>query len=508
MSVRWAGILRAFALTAAAVLALASCGEGNGARVADEAGSDRGPQAETGQQAEPGRESEPLVEAVAGTVVRGVEREVSGGLRPVATVGFAALITTAPVRWGDTLIVGTASGELVATDVDESDELWRARFDGAIDALATTSTAVFAAAGTALHRVSPVTGEVEWSVSLESTRAATPLTVTQSTLYLGLVDGSVIARDREDGTGRWRTPVGGTPVGRMALIDGRLHLATEAGDLVSVDGAEGSVEWRHELAGAVAAGPADLAGRIAAVTIGGEVVVVGLGGETYASWRVEAAPFLAPPVGSADRLVVVDGAGSVYAFEPDGTPVWQRTLGVHLAGDPGRVGDVLFVGEASGAMVAISMRSGEIIARVAFGAAPAGEAVLFDDELAWALTDGTVRRVDVDGEVERAPLFSSEGSWVLPENGRFRLADERVALTMRSNRAAVFEITVSAAPSEDLVLRVVSDDGATVATNMGKVELARSVRAALDGGASYELVVERPEPVGEIMVSVETRQLE
>ena len=507
MSRRWLRFLRAIALSAAALLMLASCDEGSGSRVADEAKTDDEPRPEAEQQTRPREETEPPAEAVTGRAVRGIDREVSGGLQPVAAVRFGGLITTGPVRWGDALVVGTASGELVARDVGESDELWRAGLGDAPDALAATSTALFAAAGTTLHRVSPVTGELEWSVPLGGARAATALMATRSTLYLGLVDGTAIAFDPEDGTMRWRTSIEGTPVARMVLADGWLYLATEEGDLVAVDGVGGSLQWRHALGGAVAAGPANLAGRLAAVTVDGDVSVLGLDGAVSASFGVDAAPVLAPPAGGANRLVVFDGAGTAYGFKPDGTPVWRRTLAAHLAGEPGRVGEVAFAGEASGGMVAIGMSGGDIIARLALGAAPVGEAVIYDDELAWALTDGTVRRVDVDGEIEQAPLFSSKGSWVLPANGVFRLRDERVALTMRSDRDAVFEITVSAAPLEDLVLRVVSDDGATVATNMGKVNLTRTVRATLAGGATYDLVIERPDPSGEITVSVETRQL-
>ncbi|MFW5744313.1 MAG: PQQ-binding-like beta-propeller repeat protein [Spirochaetota bacterium] len=494
---------------AVVLLALfASCGEGNGRRVAERPSPTEEPQIGTPQQPAPGDESEAPVEGIPGVIARSVDRDVSGGLGPVGTVDPDALVTTSPARWGRALIVGTASGELVATGVDDREELWRTGFDDALDALAATSTALFTASGASVHRVSPVTGEIEWSVTLDGGRAVTPLTVTSTTVYLGLLDGSVAACDVRDGAVRWRAPAGGVPVGRMILVDGRLYLATQEGDLVAFDGSDGSRQWRRALGGGVAAGPTDLGGRIAVATIDGEITIFGLEGETFDGWRIDAAPVLASIVGNARRLVVVDGAGAIHAFEPDGTPAWRGSLGSHLAGDPARIGDGVFAGEASGGLVAVGLRSGEVISRVAFGAAPVREAIVLGDELAWVLADGTVRRVSVDGDVEQSPLFSSEGSWVLPESGTFRLQDERVALTMRSDEDAVFEITVSAAPAEDLVLRVVSSSGATVATNMGKVELGRSVRAALDGGASYELVIERPDPAGEIMISVETRQLD
>ncbi|MFW6293925.1 MAG: putative PEP-binding protein, partial [Spirochaetota bacterium] len=126
-------------------------------------------------------------------------------------------------------------------EVGKTDELWRAEIGDAPDALAATSTALFAAGETTLHRVSPVSGELEWSVPHGGAGAATALTATRSTVYLGLVDGTVVAFEPEDGTMRWRASIEGTPVAPTVLADGRLYLATEEGDLVAIDAYEGLI---------------------------------------------------------------------------------------------------------------------------------------------------------------------------------------------------------------------------------------------------------------------------
>jgi hypothetical protein len=114
----------------------------------------------------------------------------------------------------------------------------------------------------------------------------------------------------------------------------------------------------------------------------------------------------------------------------------------------------------------------------------------------------------MNAERAEVPLFTSEGSRVLPETGTFRLRDETVSLRMRTERDAVFEISVSTAPREDLVLQVVSERGAVVASNMGKVNLSDTLRVALDAGDSYELRISRPDAAGEVTISIETVQLQ
>ncbi|MFW6313008.1 MAG: PQQ-binding-like beta-propeller repeat protein, partial [Spirochaetota bacterium] len=284
------------------------------------------------------------------------------------------------------------------------------------------------------------------------------------------------------------------------------------GALHAIAATSGEILWSHGPTGSLAAGPALDAGRVATVTIDGEVTIYGAEGFlskwNLDEWDLDAEAVLVAPIWHDGRLLVVDGAGTVFCLTESGELLWQYELRAHLAGIPVRVGDALLLGEAGGGLVSVDLRSGTEIGRVSFGSQLKGEAALYDDSLWWALGDGSVREIGFDGEHRETPLLTAEGSWVLPETGTFRLEDERVSLTMRSGRDAVFEITVTSAPSEDLVLRVVSAEGAEVATNMGKVTLSRTVRAALDAGVTYELVISRPNPRGEITVSVQTRQLQ
>jgi hypothetical protein len=447
------------------------------------------------------------VSAPASSVARGVDVVVQGGLLPAPAYDTGELVTAGPVRWGETIVVGTAGGELIGIDHESREERWRGSLGPPVEALSVTQVALYASGGGVVARVSPVTGELLWLVP-GAARSSTGLTVSRSAVHAGFDDGSVVALAVGDGAELWRVGLSGTPTGTMTMSDGVLYVATEEGAIDAVDGASGRVAWSHEAAGEYAAGPWISDGRVLAVTIDGEVVVLDPAGNVLLSWTIEASPVLVAPVGHRGGVTIVDGRGVMRSYDRDGSPRWTTSLASHLAGVPARVGDVLFVGEASGGLVAVDLARGEILSRVALGSAPAGDAAYLERALLWRLGDGSVREIGIDGEVRQTPLFTAEGSWVLPESGTFRLADPRVSLAMRSDRDAVFEISVWAAPAEDLVLRVVTTTGTTVATNMGKVELGRSVRVALDGDVPYELVVERPAPGGEITVSVETEQLQ
>ncbi len=493
-------------LSSALLVVLAACDGGGPGSQAAEQRSETVPESEQSSEAT----QSPLVEeGVSASSVsvpaRSLEGSVTGGLEPVSIVPSIGLAGTDPVLWGKLLILGTAGGTVSARSVD-ADLSWEIRYPAPIDALAVAPTLLLVAAGRVVEALSPVSGALVWRTDLEGSRVTTRMTLTPGSVYFGTSDAEVIAIAKEDGSVRWRVRLDAPVADRIPVADGVAYAATEDGTLHAISATSGEVFWSHRSTDAFAAGPSVGSGRIAVAGIDGTVTVFGVE-EILSEWELEAEPVLVAPIWHGGRLLVVDGAGTVFSFDKSGDLLWQYELTADLAGIPVRIGDVLVLGEAGGGLVSIDLRSGTEISTVSFGAQLRGEAVLVADRLWWTLADGSVREVGFDGDQRESPLLTSEGSWVLPETGTFRLADERVSLTMRSGRDAVFEITVTSAPSEDLVLRVVSAGGAEVATNMGKVTLGRTVRAALDAGISYELIISRPNPRGEITVSVQTRQL-
>ncbi|MFW5849098.1 MAG: PQQ-binding-like beta-propeller repeat protein [Spirochaetota bacterium] len=449
---------------------------------------------------------EPVAERATSVPARMLEVDVTGGLHPERLLETDALATTDPVVWGDTIVAGFADGEVRAYDTADRAAVWRSVMAGAVDALAAGPTALFAAAGTEVVRLSPVTGEVEWRTPLGS-ESSTRITRTSAALYLGLESREIVSIDADDGAERWRARLGAPPVDRPVVADGIVYVTTEGETCDAFSAGAGERLWSHRAAGPYVAAPAYAAGRVVLATVDGDVAVLSSDGELLESWGAGPGPILVSPAVHERGIVLADGSGAIRSYAMDGTLEWESSLTSHLAGIPALLGEVLVLGESNGGAVSLDSGSGNAIARVALGDAPAGEPAYVDGRLYVTLRNGAVRPLDVNGDRREVPLFTAEGSWVLSEAGTFRLRDERVSLRMRSERDAVFEISVSSAPAENLVLEVVADDGQTVATNMGKVDLERTVRAPLDAGVSYQMVITRSDPRGEITISIGTVQL-
>jgi len=490
-----------------AALALVSCGP-NGEPPAErpEPGTSAGEAPGVAEPEQQPQAAETQEERAVSVPARSLDREASGGLDPGARYPAVGQLSADPAFWGRTLIVGSADGTITARSAPDTVE-WTVRADDPVAAIAVAAASVVVAAGSRVEALSPVTGERLWQTDPLGARVVTRITLSPTAVYLGLENGELVSLVLDGGAVRWRYALGSVPVDRVAVGDGVVYTATESGVLVAVSASTGGYYWEYDLGAPMLAGPALEPGRIAIAGVDGRLAALDPAG-VVTEWRIDAGPVLVAPVWYGEAVVVVDASGTMRLVEPGGRELWRFDLTAHLSGIPVRVGDAIVLGEAGGGLVSVDLRTGTQISRVSFASGLGGEAALREDSLWWTLRDGSVRAVGFDGEYREAPLFTAEGSWVLPETGTFRLEDERVSLNMRSDRDAVFEISVSSAPREDLMLRVVTDDRNEVATNMGKVTLGRTVRAALDAGVSYELIVSRPRPQGEITVSVETRQLQ
>ena len=430
---------------------------------------------------------------------------ITGGLRPLARYPFDTFVSAGPVRWGDAVLVGAASGEVVSMSVHGRGVDWTAAFALPVSALASSPRGIFVAEGTRLHALHPRSGRIAWTVDLPS-EAVTGLTLTEAALHVGLESLEVAAFALYDGSLLWRTPIGERPVDRLVEADAVLYVAGDAGTLVAIDASNGAGLWTHEMSAQPAGAPVVREDGIAAVAVDGTVTLVDHEGDAE-SWNAGVSPVLVPPVVHDDTIVVADGAGRIRAYSSDGSPRWRRDLPAHLAGTPLQVADILVAADARGGVVAIDLRTGTETSRLVFGSALTGDAAVYDGRVYWALRDGSVRAIGLDGALGDLPRFTAEGTWAIPENGTFRLVDEQVSLRMRSQRDAVFEILVASTPAQELEIRVETDDGRLIASNEGWAG-AGSVRAVLGAGVSYQLIVGQSAPTRDLILTVDIEQLQ
>ncbi len=429
---------------------------------------------------------------------------ITGGLRPLGRYPFDALVTAGPIRWGDAVLVGTATGEVASMSVHGRGMEWTVEFGLSVSALAAGPRAVYVAEGPRLHALQPRTGRAIWSAELPAP-VVTGLTVAESALYAGLSSGEVAAVASGDGSFLWRARIGERPVGRIVAGEAMLYVAGEAGTLAAIDASNGASVWSYAVDSQPAGAPVVRADGIAAVTVTGTVVLLDHDGDGE-SWSAGISPVLVPPVVHDETIVVADGTGRIRAHASDGSPLWQRDLSAHLAGAPLQAADIVVAADAGGGVVAVDVRTGEEISRLVFESAPAGDAVFHDGLVYWALRDGSVRAIGLDGALGDLPRFTAEGTWAIPESGTFRLSDEQVSLRMRSQRDAVFEIAVASTPARELDVRVETDDGRIIVSNAGWAAAGR-VRAVLGAGVSYQLIVGQPSPSRDLIVTVGIEQL-
>ncbi len=436
-------------------------------------------------------------------VGRDVDLSVAGGMRPASVYVFDEPASTAPVLWGDLLIVGTAGGSVLAVGVESGAVQWRADLGSPVSAMAVDEEAVYGAAHDRISALDPRSGAITWTTGVGSP-VVTALTATEGRLYAGLAGLEVVAVSASDGLIVWSAPVEGRPVDRIVARSASVYCAAE-GVLVSLDAATGERRWIERMEQGGVAGPSVGAGRVFAVGVNGDVVIRDEDGADL-RWAVEAAPILVSPIEYRDSLVIADGAGRIHAHSLSGEPLWTFDLPMHLAGVPVRLGDVLIVGDAGGGVFAIDLNEASAVSRFSLRSAVEGEAAFWNDTLFWALRDGTVRSMRVDGSPLEIPRLTGDRTWVIPEGGTFDLGDDEIVLSMRAQREATFEISVTSTPPQDLSIRVESGEGATIASSSPQAWGAR-VRVVLDAGVSYQLVIARASGGGESTVTLEIEQL-
>lgn len=441
--------------------------------------------------------------ALSSISVRSAVREVSGDMRIIGVSRLAGRPTTRAVR-RDSLLAAGSGRSVLFFDLDRSVALGAQEFPSPLRDVAAAAGWFVAATDSAVVAFTPEEGTL-WSVELPAL-PSTPLAVTRSAVYLGLADGTVFAVDAARGTERFRSRGDSSPISQFVLASGSLFAADAAGTLMRLDATTGEQLWSNRLPAAPVGGISVAAGQLAVATSGavallidaesGDVVLEGNGVSSDSGWAIRSAgQFL---IGSDTRVDSVDFVS--------GETLWSVVPPSALFLDPFVLGDTLFL-PGSGALHSYSP-SGRRLSSVSLPAPAVAEPQLYEQTLLLALSNGEIMQIGVDGTDAELPLLGAGRDWQLPQGGVFRLRDREVALLLQSSGGGVFDITVTSVPAQDLLLSVVREDGRQVATNMGKVELDQTVRAALEPGARYRLEIVRSVQGQEIEVTVSTARVE
>jgi outer membrane protein assembly factor BamB len=234
------------------------------------------------------------------------------------------------------------------------------------------------------------TGEPAWpsAIQLEDV-VQTPVTVDETSAYIGDVGGRVTVIDLASGEVRWTKELG-TPISGAVTLDAGRVLATTLGgqedpsEIVALDGESGDELWRAsaEDASNLVSAPVVAGGRMLTLDALGGVIAFDAADGRFL-WRTEVINPIAPrgqpfllqgvgapaPVSADGQVFAVDVTGRVYAFDAEtGALLWD-----HALNDPSQfsppllTSDHVLVPTDSGTLYAVDRRSGHLVSRVEGG---------------------------------------------------------------------------------------------------------------------------------------------
>jgi outer membrane protein assembly factor BamB len=405
-----------------------------------------------------------------------------------------------PAIRDDLVVAGSADGRVCAFPLSGGSISWERPLDAPVDDLVALSDGFLVASRHSVMLLSASDGAVIGAVELPAP-VGTLMNVTRSTLYVGTAIG-IAAIDLEEFVLKWSTDQAGSwLIGWLSIAEGVVYAVEEDGALIAVEASDGNEVFGVSLPGHGVAGPLIRDNRVIVATIDGWVALSRTDGSFIAS-AANDGPVLTGPVASNSvvALVTADGVLTGYAID-SGAELWSVSVGHLSAGVPVVAPDAVILAGVNGTVFSVDIRNGDPIASTRLPERPITPAVIYSDELWMGLADGTLVAI-VMGEPADDPLFTSEGIWSLPTAGSFRLGDRAVVLQIEATESGLAEWRVSSRPDEELILSVSTSDGEVLATNMGKVTLADTVRVPLEAGETYLLHIERIEPEGETRLSV------
>jgi outer membrane protein assembly factor BamB len=239
--------------------------------------------------------------------------------------------------------------------------------------------------GAELHALRASDGSVRWRVKVPGPIRQTPLLL-KDAVYVGTENDTVTAFARSNGEVLWRyrreEPSGLTVGGHagIAFIDNKLLTAFTDGLVVALDPGDGHVLWEHDTSLDVedkgAEQPRLVDVDTTPVLIDGLVYVASFSGGLYAlsptsgneMWRDADLTGITATAGADHFLVLSSAEKGVLCMDVETHQLlWQYEIKRGAAGQPTIADQRVFVGESAGGFLALSLQTGQEIARIEFG---------------------------------------------------------------------------------------------------------------------------------------------
>lgn len=242
------------------------------------------------------------------------------------------------------VMVGTTTGDVVALDVGDGTEVWRAKVSSEVLAppVADGDTVVVQTGDGKLFALEQDTGETRWiydtQVPILTLRGTATPTIDRGVVYAGFATGMIAAVDTSSGAPIWEQrimlPQGRSELQRMVDVDGTpmldqnfIYAASYQGRLKAMRRRDGAVLWDIETSSFL-----DLAagyGQIYVVTEDDVVMAINQADASIA-WEQEALKnrALSSPLAFGNYVVVGDDEGYLHVIaQSDGRLIARRKVG-------------------------------------------------------------------------------------------------------------------------------------------------------------------------------------
>jgi outer membrane protein assembly factor BamB len=267
-----------------------------------------------------------------------------------------------------------------------------------------------------------------WTIGFATPPAATA-GFDQTTGYVPLQGGQLVAVDLERGQVRWQVDLATTltPV----TGDGLVFTASKQ-QITAFDQRSGSTVWQTPIEADLAMAPVWDSGWLLAATTDGQVIALRAGSGAIA-WRAAVGPMTgAQPAAGAERVFVALSTGDVVALElSTGQLMWKRALGEHVI-TLTALAEQLIVGTRENHLFSLSLERGRIRWPWRVGADVIGAVVADDDHIYYAALNNVLRALDRrNGNLRWTRSLTSR-----PAGGPLRTADVVIVPLVTTDMAA------------------------------------------------------------------------
>src|SRR5574340_18385 len=201
-----------------------------------------------------------------------------------------------------------------------------------------------------LYAAELATGFVKWSLPLDGSLWSAP-TTNGKLIFVASLNHTIYAVDPEGHTVAWQKDLEGSAPGSAAVSsDGTTLFVGSFGKKVfALDAASGATRWTAEVQDWIWGTPAQAGDTVFAADISGRLYSLGVahGKNAWPTLSPDGA-VTASPVALADGVLIATEAGSLFAFDNNGTKLWDLNVGGQIFTTPVVAGDKILVAPMKG----------------------------------------------------------------------------------------------------------------------------------------------------------------